>query len=179
MANVHIPTNPSLLKPVAPGAVANYRPADVKFARCEFTLPLGAISANAPTRSLIFQFCLPLTQTMRQVTNDNGVDRTLTTWHGNTNIGSMTSKETHFKVVDRGSFDVPCDLVRNPGFSTNAAVDDTLLWGEMKKRLHKAVCNMVYKDCFEHLCPNYGDNPAIALKDLSQDKVTVTTTPFA
>ena len=41
----------------------------------------------------------------------------------------------------------------------------------MKKRLHKAAYNVLYKDCFEHLCPDYGENPAIALEDLSQDKV--------
>ena len=129
MNNACLPQDPSLLKPVAAGAIADCRPADVKFARCKFTLPLGAISSNAPARSLVFQVYLPLPQTTRQVANGNGVDHALTTWHGNANIGSMTAEEIRSKVVDLGSFDVPCDLVRNPGFLTNAVVDDTLLWG--------------------------------------------------
>ena len=83
----------------------------------------------------------------------------------------MTPEEIRFEAVDLGSFNVPCDLVCNPGFLTNAVVDDTLLWDEMKKRLHKTTYNMVYKDCFEYLCPDYGDNSAISLKGLSQDKI--------
>ena len=37
--------------------------------------------------------------------------------------------------------------------------------------MHKAEYKAIHKDCFEHLCPDYGDNPAITLKDLSQDKL--------
>ena len=73
-----------------------------------------------------FYLCLP--QTTMQVVNGNVVDRALTTCHGNANIGSMTPKEIRSKVVDLGSFDVPCDLVWNPGILTNTVMDNMLLW---------------------------------------------------
>ena len=72
------------------------------------------------------------------------------------------------------SFDVPCDLVRNPGFSTNAVVDNTLSRGKTKKRPLKASYGVVYKNFFKHLCPDYNNNLTLALKDLSQDKVDST-----
>ena len=40
----------------------------------------------------------------------------------------------------------------------------------MKRWIHKATYNVIYKDCVEHGCPNYNDDLAIALKDLTQDK---------
>ena len=83
----------------------------------------------------------------------------------------MTSKQLHSQVGDLGSYAVLYDLVKNVGFSSNAVVDGTLLWEEMKKRLHKAAYNVIYKNCFEHLCQDYDNNPALDLKDLPQDKV--------
>ena len=41
----------------------------------------------------------------------------------------------------------------------------------MKKWLHETAYDVIYKDSFEHLCLDYGKNPVIALKDLSQDKL--------
>ena len=88
-------------------------------------------------------------------------------------------EEIRSKVVDLGCFDVPYDLVWNSGFSTNAVMDNRLLWGEMKKGLHKATYDVVYKDCFGHLFPDYGDNSVIALKDFLKTRLTATATPFA
>ena len=138
MAAVSVQGTPGNLKPVVAGPAADCCQADTKFARCEFTLLLGGISANAPTRSLVFQFYLPLPQTTVTVTNDSAIDQALTTWHGPADIGAMTTNQIRSQVVVLGAYDMLCNLVWNEGFSSNAVVDNTLLWGEMKKRLHTA-----------------------------------------
>jgi hypothetical protein len=108
---------------------------------------------------------------MVTVANGSAVNWVLTTWHGPADIGATTAEQIRSQVVDLGSYDVPCNLVRNSGFSSNAVVDDTLLWGEMKKRLHKAAYDGIYKDCLKRLCPYYGNNLATTLKDLLQDTI--------
>ena len=50
-------------------------------------------------------------------------------------------------------------------------MDGTLRWGEMEKRLYMVTYDVIYKNFFEHLCLDYGNNPATALNDLPQDKV--------
>ena len=49
-------------------------------------------------------------------------------------------------------------------------MDDTLLWEEIERCLYKAAYGVICKDCFKPLCLDDGNNPAIALKDFSQDK---------
>ena len=41
----------------------------------------------------------------------------------------MIAEQMHSDVVDLGSYDVPCDLIRNAGFLSNTVVDDAALWG--------------------------------------------------
>ena len=81
----------------------------------------------------------------------------------------MSSSEVQSEILDAGSFDVPCGLTRPTGFSTYAVVDETGLYADIKKLLHKAAWPAIYKDIFEHLRPNYGDNPSVALNHLSQE----------
>ena len=59
IATASVPGTPGVLKPVVASLVADCCQADTRFTRCEFTLTLGEIAANAPTRSLVFQFYIP------------------------------------------------------------------------------------------------------------------------
>ena len=118
-----------ILNPFVTGPIVDCCQADTRFLRCEFTLPLRGIFQRDVT-----------------VANDSSVNCTLTTWHDTANVDSMTAKQVHSEVEDPGSYAVLCDLVKNAGLSSTVVVDDTLLWREMKKRLHKAAYNIIYKN---------------------------------
>ena len=184
--NAVTPADLSVLKPVVNGAVANCRPADVRFVRVECTLDFRTLcTAAEPTdnTTLRCSYYIELPQSTVVVNDGNNNPRNLRTWQGVADLRTLSVEEMGTHIISQTPQDCPVMLQEHDAYVTNARIDDSSAMEEITRAILKLSIPTIKKSIFKTLCPNYTNKPHAAVEGLQQtsydDEGNVNVHPFA
>jgi hypothetical protein len=162
---------PSILKPVIDGAVANCRPADVRFVRLELSLdfcPLCTAAAATDNTTVRTNYYLELPQTTIAVNDGHGHPRNLITFHGTADLRTLSVQQVEDAILQHVPQGGPVTLREAEDFVTEATIDDISPMENITRAILKLAVKTVERAIFETLCPNYPTKPHAAVEGLSQ-----------
>jgi hypothetical protein len=165
-----IPGDINVLRPVQNGAVANCRPADVRYVRLECVLDYADLAEHAgPNDNTILRtvYYLELPQTVVVVLDGHNNPRNLRTFHGAADLRTLTVQQIQDDILDHVPQDAPIGLAEAPFNVTNATVDDTIMEHITRSILKLSLATMETA-IFQQLCPNYTDKPHAAVEGITQ-----------
>ena len=169
--NATIATDPSVLKPVADGPVGDCRPPDVKFARLQCALDFRDLCTAAvatDNTTLRTSYYMELPQTTVPVTNANNVARNLTTFHGPSDLRTMSVEDIRRDILNAVYQDEPIDLIE-PAFNLGTVRTES---SDLKKRIGNMILRIAMKTIemaiFGSICPNYSIEPQAAVESVFQ-----------
>ena len=184
--NAVTPADLSVLKPVVNGAVANCRPADVRFVRVECTLDFRTLcTAAEPTdnTTLRCSYYIELPQSTVVVNDGNNNPRNLRTWQGVADLRTLSVEEMGTHIISQTPQDCPVMLQEHDAYVTNARIDDSSAMEEITRAILKLFIPTIEKSIFKTLCPNYTNKPHAAVEGLQQtsydDEGNVNVLPIA
>jgi hypothetical protein len=165
-----IPGDINILCPVQNGAVANCRPADVRYVHLECVLDYADLAEHAgPNDNTILRtvYYLELPQTVAVVLDGhNNNPRNLCTFHGVADLRTLTVQQIQDDILDHVPQDAPIGLAEAPFNVTNATVDDTNM-EHITRAILKLSLAMMETPIFQQLCPNYTDKPHAAVEGIT------------
>ncbi len=187
MNDAHVANNPSILKPVQNGAVADCRPDDVRFVRVSCSIDfVDLITVAAPGASTVLRtsFYIELPQTTVAMNNGAAVPiaRNLTTFHGPDDLTTMSPAAFKTTILDNIDYPMPISLAA-PAWNVNEAnIDAVETRLDIERKYLTLGLETMEKAVFEELCPGYTNKPHAAVESITQvvtdadgNKVT---TPF-
>ena len=173
MVGTTLPNNPSILKDVANGPVADCRMPDVRFVRVKLTLdftPLlrNPLPAGGIQPVLKADYYIELPQTSVAVLNGNGVARNLVTWHGAADLRTLTADQVKTDILQQCFQDSPILIKQTDSFSTTVRTDSTEIMETITNNILKIALPTILSNLFMELCPNYSDQPHAAIEHICQ-----------
>ena len=160
-----------VLKPVQNGVIADCRPGDVRYVRYELDLDFADLctgSKPGENTRLRSTYYLELPQTTVEVQDGNDNPRQLTTFHGTSDLRTLTVQQMDDDILRLVPQDCPITLQQHDAFVTNARVDDSSAMEEINRAVLKLAIPTIEKAIFKSLCPNFTAKPHAAVEGLSQ-----------
>ena len=173
ITNTTVAGDPTILLPVQNGAVAGCRQGDVRFVRVDCSInftPLITIPGYG-TSVLRASFYMELPQTTVVMQNGNGVDYNLTTWHGASNLRTLTPDQVRAQILEPCLHTGPITLGAASFNLTDAQIDDTSCIDLIHSKVLKLGFKQICKSIFQQLCPGYSDQPHAALEHIRQTSI--------
>ena len=134
MNNATADVDNMILLPVVAGLITNCCPVDVQFVCLELELDYTILSARlgSPIAKVVYYLEFP--QISIDLANGAGVDRSLITWHGATNLPALLVEQLCTNVLEEGPYENPIDLSAARDFSTEVTTDDEVFSTILPKR---------------------------------------------
>ena len=157
-----------ILKPVQNGAVVDCRPPDVKYVRLQLDLDFADLKKVEGSVMLRTHYYVELPQTAVIVQNAAAADRQLVTWHGASDLRTLTVDQMRDDILDQTAYDMPLDLTASAFNVTNATVDDTVLITSLEDKIVRLAKPSIMYVIFDELCPSYTKKPHAAVEGVTQ-----------
>jgi hypothetical protein len=161
--------NPAILLPLQDGPINDCRKA-IKFVQVQLNLNYTALANVNPLGPTVIRatYYTELPLTLRALMNGNGVQYSITTFIGPSDLRTLSPQEIQAQILDLMIQGNPLDLLP-PSFNVRSARTDSIaLRMEIdQKILHLAlptICNTL----FTELCPGYSSQPHAALEHIRQ-----------
>jgi len=174
MTNTTNINNATILLPVKDGDVNDCRKQDGKFVWVQLRLNFSYLAnAGVTSHSCILQqvYYIELPQQTRALTTERNVAYNLTTWQGGANLKNMSCDNVKTYILDITLQDGPVDLHPAAFGLTSACTDGTVLGTTIDSMIMKLSYQTVCKTMFAELCPDYTDQPHVALNLIKQVSV--------
>lgn len=170
IAGATLPNNPSILKDVVNGPVADCRPADVRFVRVKLILDLlrNPLPAGGIQPVLKADYYIELPQTSVAVLNGNNQARNLVTWHGAADLSTLPVDQVKTDILQQCFQDSPILIKQSDSFSTTVRTDSTEIMETITNNMLKIALPTILSNLFMELCPNYSDQPHAAIEHIRQ-----------
>ena len=171
--NCTVPGSATILKPVQDGNKTDCRAADVRFVRVTCSVDfsgLVTIAQYGPT-TLRVGYYLELPQTTEVMTDGLGNEYNLTTWHGVSDLSTLSADEVRIRVLEPCLQDGPIAL-RPADFNLGDANIDA---GSIRETIQAKILRLGFRQIcasiFVQLCPGYSDQPHAVLEHIRQTSV--------
>ena len=180
-----IAADPTILKPVQDGALANCRSSDVRFVRIQIALDFADLVTLDPPGNTILRhsYYLELPQTTQAMINGGGAAYNLTTFHGDGDIKIMQPAAITAEILDHTLQDGPISLQDSDFNLNHANIDTEDIRLQIEKKILKLSSAQIIKSVFDTICPGYSEQPHAAVEHIVQsyrnaEGALVTTTVF-
>ncbi len=165
--------DPANLLPVQDGVLADCRKKEIKFVRIQLMLdfsPLVNITPIAGPTILQAEYYIELHQTSRQLLNGTRTAYNLLTFHGPSDLQTLSPAEIQAQLLKVTFQDGPVDLqpARFNLSSARARTDSTELQSEIKAKILRLSFSTVCNALFLKLCPGYSSQPHAAIDHIRQ-----------
>jgi len=114
---------------------------------------------------------MELPQTTVVMQNGNGVDYNLTTWHGASNLRTLTPDQVRAQILEPCLHTGPITFGAASFNLTDAQIDDTSCIDLIHSKVLKLGFKQICKSIFQQLCPGYSDQPHAALEHIRQTSI--------
>ena len=170
MTNTTDVADPSVLLPVANGAVVGCRKKDVKFVRVQLMLDYASlINVNPPGATVLrTEYYIELPQTSVAMTDGAGNAYNLLTFHGPEDLRTMSAADVQAQVLDVTFQDVPVDLQPSKFNLTSARTDSSEMRSDIEGKIVRLASATVWHTMFLELCPGYSMQPWAAIDHVRQ-----------
>ncbi len=165
------PGNPTILLPVQDGILSDCQKKDIKFVCIQLTLDFSPLVNATPTAGptiLRAEYYIELPQTSRQLTNGTGSAYTLLTFHGVSDLRTLSPADIQAQLLKVTFQDGPINLqpacfnlslVRTDSTELHSEIEAKILWLSFL-----TVCNALFLE----LCPGYSSQPHVAIDHTRQ-----------
>ena len=171
--NCTIAGSSTILKPVQNGNKPDCRAPDLRFVRVTCSIDFtGLVTvANYGPTILRVGYYLELPQTTVPMTDGNGADYNLTTWHGVADLSTLIADEVRTRLLEPTLQDGPIAL-RPADFNLGEANIDV---GSIRESIQAKILRLGFRQIcasiFVQLCPGYSDQPHAVLEHIRQTSV--------
>ena len=180
-----IAADPTILKPVQNGLLANCRSSDVRFVRLQIALDFADLVTLDPPGNTILRhsYYLELPQTTQAMVNGGGAAYNLTTFHGDDDIKIMLPEAIVTDILEHTLQDGPISLQDSDFNLNHANIDTEDIRIQIEKKILKLSSAQIFKSVFDTICPGYSEQPHAAVEHIVQsyrngEGTLVTTTVF-
>jgi hypothetical protein len=165
------PGNPTILLPVQDGILSDCRKKDIKFVRIQLTLDFSPLVNATPTAGptiLRVEYFIELLQTSRQLTNGTGSAYTLLTFHGISDLRTLSPADFQAQLLKVTFQEGPIDLQPARFNLSSARTDSTELHSEIEVKILQLSFSTVCNALFLELCPGYSSQPHATIYHICQ-----------
>jgi len=180
-----IAADPTILKPIQDGVLANCRSSDVRFVRLQISLDFADLVTLDPPGNTILResYYVELPQTTQAMVNGAGAAYNLTTWHGDDDIKIMLPAAIKAEILEHTLQDGPISLQDSDFNLNHANIDTEDIRIQIEKKILKLSYNQILKSVFDTICPGYSEQPHAAVEHIVQsfrnaEGTLITTTVF-
>jgi len=171
--NTTVAGAPTVLLDVVNGNLANCRQQNVRFVRVSCSIdfaPLFTIR-NPGNTILRVGFYLELPQTTVAMTNGAGVAYNLTTWHGASDLSTLTRDEVRALILEPSMQTGPIALSPADFNLGEANTDSIKVLANIHTKIWQLGWKQIMASIFSQLCPGYSDQPHAVLDHIKQSSV--------
>jgi hypothetical protein len=165
------PGNPTILLPVQDGILSDCRKKDIKFVHVQLTLDFSPLVNTTPTGGstiLRVEYYIELPQTSWQLTNGTGSAYTLLTFHGVSDLWTLSPADVQAQLLKVTFQDGPINLQPARFNLSSARTDSTELRSEIEAKILRLSFSTVCNALFLELCPGYLSQPHAAIDHIRQ-----------
>jgi hypothetical protein len=163
------PANPAILLPVQDSILSDCQKKEVKFVRIQLTLdffPLINTTSIAGPTILRAEYYIELPQMSHQLTNGTRTTYKLLTFHGVSNLRTLSPAEIQAQLLNVTFQDGPINLQPARFNLSLASTDSTKLHSKIKAKILQLSFSMVCNTLFLELCPGYSSQPHAAINHI-------------
>jgi hypothetical protein len=160
--------NPAVLLPVQDGILADCRKKDVKFIWVQLTINYSSLVNVSPAGATVLraEYYLELPQTSRKMMDGNGNAYNLLTFHGPSDICTMSTTEVQAQLLDVTFQDGPVDLQPARFNLSSARTDSSKMRSDIEGMILRLASATVWNTMFLELCPGYSMQPHAAIEHI-------------
>jgi len=114
---------------------------------------------------------IELPQRTVQLTDGNGNQYNLTTYHGTGDLRNLTADAVKLEILDETQQDGPIDLLQPPFNIPSCQTDSSVVYGNLKRRVVLLALDSVHQLLFSELVPGYSMEPHSVLEHIWQSYV--------
>ena len=162
--------DPSVLLPVANGALRDCRKQNVKFVRVQLTTNFASLINVIHPGASVFrtEYYIELPQTSVQVLDGHGTAYTLLTFHGPADLRTMTPTQVQAQILDITFQDSPVDLIPSKFNLSSARTESSEMRSEIEGKILRLASTTIWNTMFLELCPGYSMQPHAAIDHIRQ-----------
>jgi hypothetical protein len=162
--------NPAILLPVQDGNLVDCHKKDVKFTRIQLTIDYSTflnVNSTGPT-ILRAEYYIELPQTSRQLLNSQHTAYNLLTFHGPSNIHTLSPNQVQAQLLNITFQDGPVNLQPARFNLSLARTDSNEMRSDIEARILRLAFSTVCNTLFLKLCPGYSSQPHAAIDHIHQ-----------
>jgi hypothetical protein len=162
--------DPAILLPVQDGNLVNCCKKDVKFVRVQLTIDYSTfvnVNSAGPT-ILQADYYIELPQTLRQLLNGQHTTYNLLTFHGPSNLCTLSPDQVQAQLLNITFQDGPVNLQPARFNLSSARTDSNEMRSDIEAKILQLAFSTVYNTLFLELCPGYSSQPHAAIDHIRQ-----------
>ncbi len=162
--------DPAVLLPVQDGNLSNCRKKYVNFVCVQLTIDYSTfvnVNSAGPT-ILRAEYYIELPQTLRQLLNGQHTTYNLLTFHGSSNLRTLSPDQVQAQLLNVTFQDGPVNLQPARFNLSSARTDSNEMWLDIKARILRLAFLTVCNTLFLELCPGYSSQHHAASDHIRQ-----------
>jgi hypothetical protein len=165
VSNTTEAANPAFLLPIQDGVLADCRKNDVKFVCVQLTINYSTFVNVNPAGPTILraEYHIELPQTLWQLLNRTGNAYNLLTFHGPSDLRTLSPAEIQAQLLNVTFQDGPVDLQPARFNLSSARTDYNKMRLDIKAKILQLAFLTVYNTLFLELCPGFSSQPHTAI----------------